>query len=341
MKNEYAELKQLVKQRGLLEKQTSYYAYKAPLTLGLLALGLILFLVLPNNFWLKLLDAIYLAFAFTQVALIGHDAGHRQIFRATWQNDALGLIDSLLVGMSYSWWINKHNRHHSHPNEVDADPDIDIPLISFTEGQAQKKQTIGRFVTKYQAYFYIPMFTLLPFTMRFAGFQFLLRKKGRHLLIEATFMVMSLMLYFAFLLTRLPVWQAVLFFFFQQMLFGLYLGSIFASNHKGMLILERESQIDFLRKQVLTSRDVKGNPFTDFWYGGLNYQIEHHLFPNMARNKLKEAQVIVKSFCNARSIPYCETTVFQSFCEVHQFLHSIGAPMRGKASELDRHGIAR
>lgn len=138
-------------------------------------------------------------------------------------------------------------------------------------------------------------------------------------------MIMNFLLYFGLLLSRLGVWPAVLFFCIQQMLFGLYLGSIFASNHKGMLILDKESQMDFLLRQVLTSRNIKASPFIDFWYGGLNYQIEHHLFPNMARNKLKEAQQIVKTFCQAHSIPYCETTMSQSFREVHQFLHRTGA----------------
>jgi fatty acid desaturase len=333
MNSEYAELKQLVKQQGLLEKQPLYYTCKTLLTLSLLALGLVPLLVL-TNFWLNLIDAVYLAFVFTQIALIGHDAGHRQIFHATWKNDALGLMDNLLIGISYSWWIDKHNRHHSHPNQIDCDPDIDIPLISFTKEQAQSKQKIGRFVTKYQAYLYFPMFTLLPFTMRFASIRFLLRKKGKYPLIEGCLMIMSLLLYLGLLLTRLHVWQAILFFFIQQMLFGLYLGSIFASNHKGMPILGKESQMDFLCKQVLTARNVKASPFIDFWYGGLNYQIEHHLFPNMPRNKLKEAQQIVKSFCRTHSIPYSETTVSQSFREVHQFLHGIGAQMRGEVSKL-------
>jgi len=141
-------------------------------------------------------------------------------------------------------------------------------------------------------------------------------------------MIMSVLLYFGLLLTRLSIWQAVVFFFIQQMLFGLYMGSIFASNHKGMLILDKESQMDFLRRQVLTARNIKASLFIDFWYGGLNYQIEHHLFPSMARNKLKEAQQIVKSFCRTHSVLYCETTVPQSFREVHQFLHGIGISLR-------------
>jgi fatty acid desaturase len=95
-----------------------------------------------------------------------------------------------------------------------------------------------------------------------------------------------------------------------------------------MPILERDSQLDFLRRQVLTSRNVLAHPITDFWYGGLNYQIEHHLFPRLPRNKLREAQPIVKDFCRDHSIAYHETSVLQSYREILQHLHEVGAPLR-------------
>ncbi|MDP8950858.1 MAG: fatty acid desaturase, partial [Actinomycetota bacterium] len=85
---------------------------------------------------------------------------------------------------------------------------------------------------------------------------------------------------------------------------------------------------DFLRRQVLTSRNVTAHPLTDFWYGGLNYQIEHHLFPSMPRNKLREAQSIVKAFCREHAIAYHETSVLRSYREILQHLHEVGAPLR-------------
>ncbi len=114
------------------------------------------------------------------------------------------------------------------------------------------------------------------------------------------------------------------------MLFGLYLGSTFAPNHKGMPILEKGSQLDFLRRQVLTARNVTSNPFNDYMYGGLNYQIEHHLFPNMPRNNLKQAQQIIRAYCTSHSISYYETTSVQSLKEILSYLHEVGAPLRDK-----------
>ena len=120
----------------------------------------------------------------------------------------------------------------------------------------------------------------------------------------------------------------MLFIAVNQLLIGLYIGSTFAPNHKGMLMLDGKMKLDFLRRQVLTSRNVKSNPINDLVYGGLNYQIEHHLFPSMPRNRLKEAQEIVRPFCREHSISYYETGVIQSQREILQYLHHVSAPLR-------------
>jgi fatty acid desaturase len=127
-------------------------------------------------------------------------------------------------------------------------------------------------------------------------------------------------------------WHILYFVLIHQAVFGLILGSAFAPNHKGMLMVGEDDDMDFLRRQVLTARNVQGHPFTDFWYGGLNYQIEHHLFPNMPRNNLKEAQKIVKAFCEDHSIAYYETNIVQSVKEILQYLHQESAPLREKGA---------
>jgi fatty acid desaturase len=122
--------------------------------------------------------------------------------------------------------------------------------------------------------------------------------------------------------------RAVLFVLIHHALAGLYLGWVFAPNHIGMRILEADSRMDFLRRQVLTTRNVRPHPLIDFWYGGLNYQIEHHLFPNMPRNQLRRARDLVKGFCAAQGIPYYETGVFRSCSDVLKNLHEVSAQLR-------------
>src|SRR5918995_7051944 len=123
--NQYAQLKRLIKKNGLPDRQPAYHAGKMAFTLGLLAVSLALLFVIGDT-WFQLLNAIYLAFVFVQISLIAHDFGHRQFtYRTPWKNDWLTLIlGNLLLGISRQWWIDKHNDHHGHPNQLDLDPDV-------------------------------------------------------------------------------------------------------------------------------------------------------------------------------------------------------------------------
>jgi fatty acid desaturase len=327
--NQYAELKRLIKHKGLLDQQPAYYAAKFTFTLGLLASSLALLLVL-DNLWLQLLNAAYLAFVFVQIGLLAHDCGHRQFsFRTSWKNDWLTIVlGNLLIGISRQWWIDKHNEHHGHPNQLDADPDIEIPLLAFEEEQALHKRGVARFVVKYQAMLILPLSLLQALSLHRSSIQFLVEKEAKSALAEALALGAHFALYFGLLFSVLEPLQALLFIAVHRGLFGLFMVSIFAPNHKAMPVLDRDSQLDFLHRQVLTSRNVIAHPITDFWYGGLNYQVEHHLFPRLPRNKLRKAQPIVKDFCRAHSIAYHETSVLQSYREILQHLHEVGAPLR-------------
>src|SRR5919112_213687 len=202
--NEYAELKRIIKQQGLLDKQPAYYTYKILLTLGMLALSLT-FLVVIDNLWLQLLNAAYLAFVFTQIGFLGHDFGHRQIFSAARKNTIGSLMFTLFVGVSGELWVRRHNQHHANPNNIDLDPDIDAPVIAFTREEACRKQGIARFIVKYQAYLFFPITCLLPFSRHVDGIQFLLQKQGKHTAAEALCMAIHFVLYLACWSTFLPL----------------------------------------------------------------------------------------------------------------------------------------
>src|ERR671910_3225218 len=327
--NQYAELKRLIKQRGLLDRQPAYYAVKTVFTLGLLVFSLALLFILGDT-WSQFLNAAYLAFVFVQLSLLAHDFGHRQFtFHSSRKNEWLTLIfGNLLLGLSRQWWIDKHNEHHGHPNQMDLDPDVDIPLLAFEEKQALEKRGFARSVVKYQAALIFPLSLLQAISMLRSSIEFLVAKKAKSTLAEALTICAHFALYLGVLFSVLEPLQALLFIAVHRGLFGMFMVSIFAPNHKAMPVLERERQVDFLRRQVLTSRNVSAHPITDFWYGGLNYQIEHHLFPRLPRNKLREAQQIIRSFCLDHSIAYHETSVFQSYKEILQHLHEVGTPLR-------------
>src|SRR4029077_6096380 len=113
-----------VRAMGLLERTAGYYLVKIPLTIFAFFAGWALFVIVGNS-WATLAVAPLLGMMFTQLGFIGHDAGHNQVFCTRWRNRLLGLaVGNALIGLSFGWWVPKHNAHHAHPNELGRDPDI-------------------------------------------------------------------------------------------------------------------------------------------------------------------------------------------------------------------------
>jgi fatty acid desaturase len=330
---EYAELRRLVRQQGLLDRQRGYYLRKIPFTLGLLAASITV-LVLVNSPWLQLLNAVFLGFVFAQLGLVGHDAGHQQICSSTRGNHLISLMTGFVMALVPSWWNDKHNiRHHRSPNKVGEDGDIDVSILAFTEADIANKTGFHKVMVKYQAFMFFPVLLLAAFSFLFAGIHYVVTGgKLRYPVVEPLLVVAHLAAYFGLLFTMLGPLYAVLFIIVHKSVEGVYMGSVFAPNHKAMPVLDKDTQMGFMRQQIITSRNVKAHPITDFIYGGLNCQIEHHLFPNMPRNNLRKAQTIVKDFCRTHSISYHETSVLGSQKEIVGHLHRLSAPLRGKAA---------
>jgi fatty acid desaturase len=272
---------------------------------------------------------VLLAAVFTQMGFLGHDAGHGQIFRSARANRVLGLLHGNLgIGLSYGWWINKHNRHHAHPNDPDKDPDVGVGALVFTAGQASGRQGISAWWTRSQAYLFFPLLLLEGLNLHVASVRELLRPSRKSRWLELSLLIVHLGGYLTLVLVVMSPLQALAFIAVQQGLFGLYMGCSFAPNHKGMPVLGPEDNADFFRRQVLTSRNIRGGVLVDLVFGGLNYQIEHHLFPSMPRPSLARAQQITRDFCARRGVSYYETGILASYSEALRHLHSVGAPLR-------------
>jgi fatty acid desaturase len=326
--SEYAELSRLVRQAGLLERRPGYYAWKIAVTIGLLAAGWTAFVVVGDSWW-QLAVAVFLAVVFTQIGFLGHDAGHRQVFGTRRASYAAGiLLGNLGIGLSYGWWVDKHNRHHAHPNTEDADPDIAVGALAFTPAQARASRGAARLVFRYQAYLFFPLLLLEAVNLHVASVQALTRRAARRRSWERALITIHAVGYLTVVFLVLSPVRAVVFIIVQQGLFGLYLGCSFAPNHKGMPILDAADRRDFLRRQALTSRNVRGGWLTDFALGGLNYQIEHHLFPSMPRPNLRRSQALIEAFCRQRGVPYCQASLAGSYAQALRHLNAVGRPAR-------------
>ena len=332
--SDFSDLVKTVRGAGLLDRRLVSYGIRGLITLGFFAAVVVSMTVIGNS-WFQLVNAALLALAFAQVAFLGHDDGHQAIFASRRHNDALGrTLGNVLIGLSYGWWVDTHNRHHANPNHEDRDPDIGDGVLAFTTAQAAKRNSaLSRFIVRRQAWLFFPLTLLEGISLHVDSVAAVITGRNRSARggsrrAEALTLTLHAALFITLLLLVMSPVKAVAFLGVNQAVWGLYMSCTFAPAHKGMPIIGRGTRLDFLRRQVLTSRDVRGGVLTDNALGGLNYQIEHHLFPNMPRASLRHAQPLIRAHCQALGLAFHETTLLQSYRAVLRHLNAMGAPLR-------------
>jgi fatty acid desaturase len=328
--SEFTPLLRDVRTQGLLDRRAGWYTMAIAVN-ALLFGAVVIGVIVTGNSWWSLAFAPALALVSARTAFIGHDAGHAQITSDKRIGRAIGLVHgNLMLGMSYAWWNDKHNRHHANPNHVDKDPDVVADVLVFTARQARLRVGFRRWLTRHQAWLFFPLTLLEGLALKVSGFRDLRRQGARERRVEAALLVGHVAGYAALLFGTMSPGKALAFAAVHQALFGLHLGMAFAPNHKGMEMPDPAGERwGHLRRQVLTSRNVRGGPLTDWFLGGLNYQIEHHLFPSMPRPHLKLAQPLVREHCRRVGIPYAETGLVESYRQALRHMHDVGEPLRG------------
>lgn len=327
----FTELVHDVKQAGLLERAHVYYWLQIGAHVGAFLAIWAGFFWLGNS-WFQLILAAALGVIVTQFGFLGHDAAHRQMFTsAAWNSWTARILAGAFAGLSFAWWRAKHNMHHKGPNLEGYDPDIGPGAIAFTPGiVAQRQDGFAGWFVKRQGWLFFPLLTLEGLNLHAESIRAARDTESGQpwRRVELFLVVTRLSAYVAILLTFLPLGKAVAFFAIQMAVFGFCLGASFAPAHKGMPIIPEGMKLDFLRRQVMVSRNVRGNPVVDWAMGGLNYQIEHHLFPNMPRCNLKKAQPLVRAHCEREGIDYMEVGLFHSYAIVVDYLNNVGLRAR-------------
>ncbi|WP_344976513.1 acyl-CoA desaturase [Streptosporangium fragile] len=314
-----------------MERRPGHYAVRSVLVGAAFAGGWAAFLTIGDS-WYQLAVAVLLAAVFAQIGLLAHDLAHRQVFRSRRSSEIAGMLaGNLAIGMSYGWWMDKHTRHHANPNHEDHDPDVSPDFLLWSREQAAQSRGLARFIGRRQAYLFFPLLTLEGFNLHLSSVRALARPVVKRRGVEASLLAAHAILYVGALFTVLSPGKAVAFLLLHQAVFGVYLGCTFAPNHKGMPTLRGEDKLDFLRRQVLTSRNVRGGRMLDAVLGGLNYQIEHHLFPSMPMPNLRRAQPIVRAYCEELGVDYLESGIVDSYAQALRHLHDVGAPLRARA----------
>ncbi len=284
--------------------------------------------------WMVL--APVMAFLHTHLSYIAHDAGHDQVF-PTWHkgNRYALLVLCLLVGIGPSWWVYTHNAHHRDPNDIEKDPNVKVdPFLAFSPVQLLKKSAFWRWLIRYQNRYYYILVALETLAMTFNSFEFLLsnkkeerRKYRPYHALEFISLSAHFVIYFSFLVLVMG-WWAIPFILVHKILQGLYLGAVFAPNHKGMDVIDTEEkrQLSWLERQVMTTRNVFRGWFgiMTFLTGGLNYQVEHHLLWNVPRRRLGQARAFIKPMVEELGLPYYEMSFVPSIREGLRYFRRIG-----------------
>lgn len=321
----YSDLSRRVQAAGLLERRRGYY-WPRIAACALAFSGIWVGVGLLGNSWLQLVLAGAFGVVVTQFAFLGHDGAHRQIFASFRWNEWSGRIFAcLFAGLSYSWWMSKHTRHHGAPNQEGRDTDIDSVAMALTPAAGLRRHGITAWVARGQGWFFLPILLLEGLNLHLDSFRSLLFVRGvKRRWTDLGLVTFRLAANLAVLFALLPPGKAAAFFGVELAALGVFMGGAFAPNHTGMPIVAAGVRLDFLRRQVLMSRNISGGWFVDFLMGGLNHQIEHHLFPSMPRPNLRRARPMVREFCAQHGVAYTETTLIGSYRVIIRYLTKVG-----------------
>lgn len=333
--HDYTELARRVRDAGLLRRRPRAYALRAAVLTAAFAAVITASALLGASWW-QLGAAAALGALLAQVGYLAHDAAHQQVFASPRANQRAALVlANLVLGLSSGWWQRKHSRHHGNPNKRGVDPDIAPDVVVFTpeDGAAAQSAGGGRaWLARHQGRLLFPLLLLEGLALHRSSVRHVLREEGEHRRTEAALLAVRLVGYPALVLALLPWGLALAFLAVQVAVFGFLLGGTFVVNHVGMPVVPADARIDFLRRQVLMSRNIQGGRGIDLLMGGLNLQVEHHLFPSMPRANLRRAQPIVRAYCAEKGVAYSETGLFEAFAVVVRYLDRVGIGARSEAS---------
>jgi fatty acid desaturase/predicted heme/steroid binding protein len=335
----YRELRAKLISMGFFNASPLYYTWKVVSNLLILGLA-IACAIMSDSFTVHMIGATLLGLFWQQSGWLAHDFLHHQVFKNRKYGNMMGLIiGDLFQGFSVQWWKSKHNSHHAVPNlhastpgSSDGDPDIDtMPILAWTlrMAEAAKDSKFGRFMIKWQAFIYFPalLFARLAWAHQSWVFVFggygqqsvklaaLDKKHMQNPQLEKVFLILHYT-WMIWVMSHMPLSHAFAFFMWGQMSCGLFLALVFGLGHNGMAVYPADERPDFWKLQVSTTRNVTSNWWVDWFCGGLQYQVDHHLFPSLPRHNLKKVHELVKSFCKDQGVTYHETDMIVGTFEV-------------------------
>jgi fatty acid desaturase len=263
----------------------------------------------------------------TSIAMFGHEGSHKSFSASPTRNAILVYLTfPLFSGLGSLYWHNKHDRlHHGHPNVEGMDPDIKpFPFVS-SKGDHEKCNRRERwFQRNFQRYAFWPMSTLMSMGMRRSSILYLIqyaKKKGIDAGWIAEVVCMALH-YIGWIVVPILVWGPLTGLLLYASLWGgvgICLALVFAPAHIGLPIV-KEQHHDWLH-QIETTRNLELPKVVSVFFIGLDYQVEHHLFPKIPHMNLPTAAAVTRAWCARTGTPYLSEPYLHALGDAAAFMN--------------------
>jgi len=324
---EHRSLRQELLRTGKFETRLSFYVGLG-LWLASLFFSALYMTILRPSFQEHMIGAFLMACFWQQIAFFGHDIGHNAISHKRQVDLKTGIIiGNTTGGISLAWWKRSHNVHHVVCNSIENDPDNQhLPIFAvdkkyfgkFFSTYHQKyfsTDYFARTMVSYQHFLYYPVMMVARINLYIQGILLLASKeKIEHRALE----IGTLCLFFGWFGTMLAYclnsWQERLAYIGMSHAVAGLLHVQITLSHFAEEVYHGQAYNDdtdeWFRMQVKTTLNIDCPTWMDWFHGGLQFQVEHHLWPRLPRHNLRAARDLTKKLCKKHDIEYHECTFF-------------------------------
>ena len=305
----FEELRTQVREAGLLNR----VPIRGSIEMVFVIISMIIALA-TAPFWNPILLGLFITIIYTRSVFVSHDVLHTQYFKNKRLSKKLSYpFSALILSNSSSWWDLKHNiKHHTYCNIVEKDEDIRALDGAFTHNLKGNSP----FLKKHKhTVFWGAMFFMFPAFIA-QSYNFVIKRK---LWGELALMLLHWPLVWGTLIYQIGGLNTLYAALTLNFIVSPWLAFGFITNHLGCETFSEEEAKDFswIELQMRGSRSLKGGKIIHWFYGGLNTQIEHHLFPKAPRFNLLKVQEMTKKFAEKYNIPYFETTPIMAYVQIN------------------------
>ncbi len=329
----YRELKARVREAGVFEGRPWFYPIKELLlVIGFVGSYLGLLAFPPGAPWA--LCIVVSAMSMLHFGMLGHECGHYAISRRRWVNDLWGYVGmSFVCGLSFSYWRGAHNLHHRSVQVEGVDPDISYTTVSMFEAAALASRAPARWLLPLQPYYFWPATLFFWVPMRFEGLVNLFRKP-RETRLDRWVLLGHYLMWLLVPTLVVGVKLALLNYVVASNILGSTTASLFAVNHIGLpTVKPGETRTTAMRYQIATTRNVDNHAFFDNFFSGLNFHIEHHLFPQVGHDRLRRCHEVTQRFCAEHGIAYSHQPFGAAAGDVTRRLREIARVARPRGAD--------